>query len=160
MQFDAKISVKQAPVGISRLVICRLEELHPHPSYVRCHLDVSPSQLSTLAELGDLAFRDPIVVTQDKKILDGYARVKLAQLQDRTTLECFQYELTELEALHFLLQRRRRPEGLNDYCRILLALELEPLLSEKARFNQQVGGLKKGSANLTKAERIDVRKQT
>src|SRR5207248_3185313 len=95
-----------------------------HPSYARCHLTVSPSQLSALAALGDFVFRDPIVITGDGTVLDGYARVNLAQLKCLATLECLQYELTELEALHFLLQRHQRKEGFNDFCRILLALEL------------------------------------
>lgn len=39
-----------------QLVTCRLDELHPHPSYVRHHITVPASKLSTLAERGDLRF--------------------------------------------------------------------------------------------------------
>jgi hypothetical protein len=75
-------------LGAGQLVTCRLDELRPHPSYVQHRLAVSASQLSTLAELGDLAFREPIVITQDRTIIDGYARVKFAQLKERQTLPC------------------------------------------------------------------------
>src|SRR5205085_67717 len=82
-----------------------------------------------------------------------------ARLQGRATLPCVEYELTESEALHWLLQRHRRAYALNDFCRILLALDLEPWFKEKARSSQQAGGQDKGSSKLTKAERLDVRSE-
>ena len=88
-------------LGAGQLVTCRLEELRPHPSYLRHHLAVSASQLSALAERGDRAFLEPLVVTQDRTILDGYARLELARLQGRATLSCIEYELTESEAQGF-----------------------------------------------------------
>ena len=144
-------------LGAGQLVTCRLEELRPHPSYLRHHLAVSASQLSALAERGDRAFLEPLVVTQDRTILDGYARLELARLQGRATLSCIEYELTESEALHWLLQKHRRSNGLNAFSRILLALDLEAGFKEKARSNQQAGGQNKGSSKLTEAERLDVR---
>jgi hypothetical protein len=109
-----------------QLVMCRVDELHPHPSCVRHHLAVPVSQLSTLAEIDDLAFLDPLVITRGRIIIDGYARWKLALLRERLTLPCIEYELDEAEALHWLLQKHRRSKGLNDFSRIRLALELEP----------------------------------
>jgi hypothetical protein len=53
----------------------------------------------------------------------------------------------------------RRSNGLNAFSRILLALELEPWFSEKARANQRAGGQKKGSSNLTEVDRVDVRSE-
>jgi hypothetical protein len=141
------------------LVTCRLDELHPHSSYVQHHLTVSVCKLSALAERGDLAFREPLVITRDHTIVDGYARWELARLQGRATLPCIEYELTESEALHWLLQRHRRSDGLNAFTRILLALDLEADLKEKARSNQQAGGQNKGSSKLTEAERLDVRRE-
>ena len=142
-----------------RLVTCRLDELRPHPSYARHHLTVPTSQLSALAELGDLTFREPLVITRDRIIVDGYARVELARPQGRVTLPCIAYELTSEEAFRWLLQKHRRSNGLNDFTRILLTLELETWFREKARSNQQVGGQKKGSSKLTEAERLDVRSE-
>jgi hypothetical protein len=115
--------------------------------------------LSALAERGDHAFAEPLVVTKDGTILDGYARLELARLQGRATLPCIKYELTESEAPHWLLQRHRRSDGLNAFTRILLALDLEAGFKEKAQSNQQAGGQNKGSSKLMEAERVDVRKQ-
>ncbi len=133
------------------------DELRPHPSYIRHNLAVHACQLSAVAELGDLAFREPLVITQDHIILDGFARWTLARLQGRSTLACIEYEMSEAEALQNILQRHRRSSGLNDFIRICLALELEPFLKSKGRAKQQAGGQNKGSSILTKAERLDVR---
>lgn len=142
-----------------RLVTCHPDELHPHPSYTRHSLTVHAYQLSAVAELGDLAFRDPLIITQDHIILDGFARWTLARLQGRSTLACIEYEMSESEALQNLLQRHRRSSGLNDFIRICLALELEPFLKSKGRKKQQAGGQNKGSSILTEAARLDVRKE-
>jgi hypothetical protein len=140
-----------------RLVICRSDELHPHPSYVRNRCSVSAAQLSALAMLGDLAFREPIVITHDRRIIDGYARGQLARQQGLATILCIEHDLAEEEALHWLIQSHRPSRGLNSYSRVLLALDLEPSLQERARANQQAGGQNKGSSNLTEAQRLDVR---
>jgi hypothetical protein len=115
--------------------------------------------LSAVAELDDLAFREPLAITQDHIILDGFARWTLARLQGRSTLACIEYEMSEAEALQNILQRHRRSSGLNDFIRICLALELEPFLKSKGRAKQQAGGQNKGSSILTKADRLDVRKE-
>ena len=141
------------------LVTCHPDELRPHPSYIRHNLTVHACQLSALAELGDLAFREPILIKQDRIIVDGLAHWTLARLQGRPTLTCIEYEMSEAEALQNLLQRHRRSSGLNDFIRICLALELEPFFKAKGRAKQQAGGQNKGSSILTEAERLDVRKE-
>jgi hypothetical protein len=104
-------------------------------------------------------FREPIVVTQGGMIVDGYARWELARRQGRQTIVCLEYDLTDEEALRWLLQSHRPSRGLSAYCRILLALDLEPFLQEQARANQQAGGQNKNSSDLTKANRLDVRSE-
>jgi hypothetical protein len=140
-----------------QLIPCCVDELRPHPGYARHGITVSASKLSSLAESGDIVFREPLAITRDRTILDGYARWELARKQGRRTLHCLEYDLLEAEALHWLLLRHRRSNGLNDFCRILLAMELEPWLKEQARYNQHLGGQQKGSSNLTEADRLDVR---
>ena len=140
-----------------RLVTRGVDEIHPHPSYLRHHLTVPASQLSALAERGDLAFREPLVITRNGVIVDGYARLELARLQGRQTLTCIEYELTEEEALQWLLQRHLRSTGMNAYSRLLMALDLKPGFKEMARSNQRAGGQNKGSSKLTEADRVDVR---
>src|SRR2546425_4234960 len=68
-----------------RIGAYRVNELHPHPSYERHNLAVSAAQLAALAAVGELAFRDPLLITRDRTIVDGYARWKLAQLKGRPT---------------------------------------------------------------------------
>ena len=142
-----------------RLVTCHPDELRPHPSYIRHNLAVPACQLSAVAGLGDLAFREPLVITQDHIILDGFARWALARLQGRPTLACIEYQMSEAEALQNILRRHRRSSGLNDFVRICLSLELEPFLKAKGRVKQQAGGQNKGSSILTEAQRLDVRKE-
>jgi hypothetical protein len=146
-------------VETPRLAIHRIAELRPHPSYVKHQLLVSASQLSALAALGSLAFREPIVVIRNLTIIDGYARFQLARHQGRQTLLCLEYDLTEEDALRWLIQSHRPSWGLNAFSRVLLALDLEPFLQEAARANQRIGGQRKGLSNLTEAQKVDVRSQ-
>lgn len=143
----------------SRLVICGLDELHPHHSYVLLGLTVPPSKLSALAKQGDLAFREPLAITSEHVIVDGYAQWELARLQGREILLCVEYELSDEEALRWLIQTHCQSKGLNDFCRILLARELESCFRERALSNQRAGGKNKASSILTKADRVDVRKE-
>ena len=100
------------------------------------------------------------MITRDRTIIDGYCRWELARRQGRaTTVTCIEYDLSEEEALSWLLYKHRRVEGLNAFCRILLALDLEPWFREHARVNQGAGGRTKGSSRLTEAERVDVRSE-
>jgi hypothetical protein len=80
------------------------------------------------------------VITRERIVIDGYARLELARLKGRLVLPCIEYELTEEAALRWLLQRHRRSNGMNDFCLILLALELESGSREKALSNQRLGG--------------------
>jgi hypothetical protein len=140
-----------------RLVICPVEELRPHSSYKQHRFAVSPSRLTELAECGDLPFHEPLLITRNRTIVDGYCRWELARRRGRTAVTCIEYDLTEEEALYWLLNRHRRMEGLNAFCRVLLALDLEPWLREQARGNQSAGGRTKGASKLTEAEKLAVR---
>jgi len=104
-----------------------------------------------------LAFREPIVITRNGIIIDGYARWELARRQGRQTILCLEHDLTDEEALRWLIQSHRPSRGLNAYSRVLLALDLEPCLQERARANQQAGGQSKYPSHLTEAHRMDVR---
>ncbi len=146
--------------GLHGVVVARhVYELHPHPSYARHGLGVSADKLSALAELGDLAFREPLVITGDGTIVDGYARWELARLKARVTLPCLEYQLTDEESLSWLILRHLGSKGLNDFRRICLALDLEPHFREKALFNPRAGGQAKGSSKLTEDGIVDVRSE-
>ena len=142
-----------APCLVARCV----SELRPHPSYARHKLSVQPSKLGALDEQGDLGFSHPLMITQDKFIIDGYARWELAKRRGRPTLNCIEYNLTAEEALEELIRRHRRSRGLCDFIRIELALDLEPQFREAAMLNRQLGGRLKGLSKLTGAEKVDSR---
>jgi len=146
----------QAP---GRQVTRRVEELRPHPSFARHRLNVPVTALSVAAAQAELGLREPIAITQDNVILKGYAHWQLAVFQGREKVPCIEYTLSEEEALHCLLQSHCRSHTLNDFARIVLALDLEPLLQQKARSNQRTGGQGKGSSTLAEAARLDVRSQ-
>src|SRR6266568_4277223 len=98
-----------------RLVTRRLDQLSPHPSYSRHGLAVSASQLSALIALGTRAWEEPITITQNGWIIDGYARVERARMSGRTTIPCIEYKRTEEEAVRDLLQRHLGSNRLNNF---------------------------------------------
>src|SRR5213596_2283672 len=109
---SARTINKSLPPGFSepgrhhnygQLVTCRLDELRPHPSYVRHHLTVPAFQLSALAERCNLALLDPLVITRDHFVIDGYALRELARQQGSPTLPCIELNLNEAEGLQWLL---------------------------------------------------------
>jgi hypothetical protein len=122
-------------------------------------LSVDASKLSCLSERGDLAFCDPIVVTRDRIVIDGYARLELAKRKGVPTLNCIERDLTLEQALEELLRNHCQSRGLNDFVRIELALDLEPYFREKALRNQQAGGQDKGLSKLTRAQQVDTRRE-
>jgi ParB-like chromosome segregation protein Spo0J len=87
--------------------------------------------MSALRGLGELAFVEPLTITRDRTIIDGHARWELAKELKRPVLTCLEYDLSETEALEWLLQKHRRSNGLNDYSRIMRALDLEPELADR-----------------------------
>jgi hypothetical protein len=142
-----------------RLVWRQAGELVAHPSYLRNGLAVPVSKIAALRELGDLAFKEPIIVTRDRVIIDGYARWQTARKCGRKAVLCLEYDLSEIEALRWLIQSHFPSRGLSAYSRILLARDLRPSLRERALSNQQVGGRHRDPSNLTEAEKIDVRRE-
>ena len=142
-----------------RLIDCLISELLPHPSYARHKLSVQTSQLAALAELGELAFKYPLIVTRDRFIVDGYARFELGKRHGRAALPCVEYDLDEQQALEWLIETHRPSHGLSDFMRVELALDLETQFRNKAMVNRQEGGRMKGLSTLTEAERVNSRRE-
>jgi ParB-like chromosome segregation protein Spo0J len=133
-------------------------ELRKHSAYADLQLSVSPAQLAALKRLGDLAFKDPLLVTRQGVIIDGYARKEYAESLGISTLLCVELDMSEDEALRVILNKHRRSAGWNDYNRIRMASRLEEVevVRRRAQANQQAGGHFKGSSKLTEA---NVRKE-
>ena len=104
----------------SHLVSCLVADLRPHPSYARHRLSVDASRLSALAERGDLAFEDPIAITHERIVIDGYARWELAKRRGRPMLNCIEYEVRSEEALGELIRTHGPSRGFTDFVRIEL----------------------------------------
>jgi hypothetical protein len=143
----------------SRFLTCAVDQLHPHPCLVQLQIIPSARDLSAAIAQRDYSIEDPLTITQDGFILAGYARWDLARRNGEKALRCLQLDLTNEDALLWIVRRHQRSATMNDFSRILVALELEPWFKARARSNQQVGGQMKGSSNLTKADKLDVRSE-
>jgi hypothetical protein len=124
-------------------IIPATDTLKPHPSLLKQNLWPTNERLLKLAEYGNALFEHPLLITHENLIVDGYARWRIARQQQRDTTLCQVCQLTEQEALQRILQTHRRPEWLNAFSRVQLALGLEPWFREKARTNQSTGGKEK-----------------
>lgn len=149
----------QFPADCGRPVMRRTDELRPHPIFLRHHLAVPAHKLSAIISLGYASFREPLAITHDGIIIDGCARWTIAQQQGREQLPCLEYHVSETEALERFIRSHCGSKGLNAFSRIVLALELEPSLQEKALLHQRTGGQQKGLSKLTKAEQVHVRSE-
>jgi hypothetical protein len=142
-----------------QIVTVRLDELKPHSSYARHDLSFPAQQMAGLEALGDLAFLEPIVIRKDRTVISGYERWQLARQQCRATILCIEYDLTEEESIRRLVQSLKPDKGQNAYTRVIVTLESEPFLQEKAQANMRAGGRYKGSSNSTGIHRLDVRSE-
>lgn len=142
-----------------QLVSWRVDQLRPHPSYARLGIKVSASRLNALLEMGEDAFLFPLIITSDGVVIDGYARLEIARLQEREIIECIQYNIFEEEALRLLLFCHRLSPGLPPFSRIAMARGLAKSFKEQALHHQQAGGKSKGSSRLPQTEKVDVRKE-
>ena len=142
--------------GVGRVVMRSTSGLRVHPAYAELQLSVSPAQLAALKRWGELALRDPLLVTPEGVIIDGYARKAYADMAGISTLPCVEFDIGEEEAIRMILRKHGRTVGWNDYNRIRMASQLKSVLQAQARANQQAGGLLKGSSKLTEA---NVRKE-
>ena len=140
-----------------RLAMRSTDTLKPHPSLLKQNLWPSNAWLLALEKLDEAIFEQPLLITRENLIVDGYARWRIARQKQHNTMLCQVCQLTKQEALQRILQTHRRPEWLNAFSRVQLALDLEPWFREKARANQSAGGKDKVSSKLTKDQRIDKR---
>lgn len=136
---------------LDRTIIRAVVELRKHPAYEELNLAVSPEQLAALKRAGKLALKDPLLVTREGIIIDGYARREYADRLGVPTLPCVEIIADEDETLCMILNKHRRSPGWNDYNRIRMASRLKDCYRKDARSNQQTGGHLKGLSKLTEA---------
>jgi hypothetical protein len=131
--------------------------LQPHPAYQALSAPIAASRARRVALQQRGPIQEPLITTSTGIILDGHARWRVAQDRQQPTLPCLEYDVTEDEALQIVIRQHRAAEGLNAYCRIVLALELEPFLKERSQQSRLPTSTKRPSSNLTNESR-DVRK--
>ena len=154
-------AVPDAPEGQEgphrdRLVYRPTATLRPHPTYQELCGPIAATRVSRVARQAG-PIHEPLLTTTDGTILDGHARWQVATERQQPSLPCIEYDVTAEEALLVVIQRHRTSEGLNDFCRIVLALRLEPYFREGTHRAQPATGNKKPSSNLTNVGRRDVR---
>jgi hypothetical protein len=135
------------------------ERLRLHPAMHELDGIDMVDELNKAAEATAKAAVEPILIATDGTILAGFGRWRLAFFEGRRALNCIEYPLDENDSLRFILAHHQRRHGWNAFIRIRLALALEPTLQQRALANMRSGGKYKGSADLPKAQQIDVRQE-
>ena len=139
-----------------RLVHRPAAELRPHPIYLELCGPIAATQVTRVSQQAG-AMLEPLLTTTDGTILDGRVRWPVAIDRQQPSLCCIEYDLTEEEALEFLLARHHTSESLNDFCRIVVALRLEPYYRASTPRRPAAGSTNTRSSNLTNVDRKDVR---
>jgi len=99
------------------------------------------------------------LVTTRGILIAGFADWHLAACAGQAEIDCTEFPLDNDEALQLVLSLHRPRAGWNAFTRTELALQQEPYFKSKALANQVAGGKEKASANLPKAEHVDVRQE-
>ena len=149
---------KRLPI-YPRLEWRKTTDLRPHPALIDLKMLPSPARLAGLSDVGEKLFGEPLKITDQGYVLDGNARYEIARLSGRDQLLCVVYLKTEDEALESIILEASRNQARNTYCRILLALRLEPNLRKRARANQVLAGKGELNPKLDEVDRIDTLNQ-
>jgi hypothetical protein len=163
-----------SPYGLPLTLTPGARELGAHSvTHSPKHLRLHPAfellgGISTLEELNYAGLvkdeplsspADPVLITPRGIVLAGFGRWRIALSEGISEINCIEYQMSEDEALSFILSHYRARRQWNRFVLICLALTLEPTLQERALTNMQAGGRLKGSAKLPEAQHIDVRER-
>jgi hypothetical protein len=139
-----------------RAVLRLPEQLRLHP--VMKEFDfLAAEELNNSAELKRLAIPEPIIITPDGTIVAGFGTWSVAKFDPNAAVHCIEYALAEEEILPFILRYHQPRHTWNAFVRLSMARRLKFELQQRALDNMRTGGKYKGSTNLPKADRIDVR---
>jgi hypothetical protein len=151
------------PTAMSRLewrpVVRSPQQLRLHPAMKEFCWTGVMDELNDAARLKGHSVPEQVHITTNGTILAGFGLWRSAVLDGGHEINCIEYPLNEDQALQFILTHHQTRCGWNDFVRIRLALTLEPALQQRALDNMRTGGKYKGSTNLSRADRIDVREK-
>jgi ParB-like chromosome segregation protein Spo0J len=143
-----------------RTAVLRLDRIKPHPALIRCDLLPTQVQFEPLRDRTEKLFDEPICVTDEGILIDGYERWIIARERHIYELPCVVRTLSLDEAMVQILQKTQATRWLDRiFCRFELARALVSPQRERAKENQRAAGRKKHLAKLQKAERINVQKE-
>jgi len=131
--------------------------LRPHPTYQALCEPIAAIRRRRVAQQGG-PIREPLLIARDGTILDGHARWQVAVDRQQERLACLECDVTNEEALQIVIRQHRTTEGVNHFCRIVMALELEPFFHAQALQARTATGTTGLLSNLTNGEHRDVRK--
>ncbi|HLM80701.1 MAG TPA: hypothetical protein VK302_08710 [Terriglobales bacterium] len=142
-----------------RPVVRSPKQLRPHPALEEIGWTGVIDEFNDAARLNEQSVADPLLVTTNGTILAGIGHWQSAISNGTHALNCIEYPLSEDESLRFIIRQYQPRRGWNAFIRICLALTLEPNLHQRAVDNMRKGGKCKGSTNLSKPARIEVRRE-
>jgi hypothetical protein len=116
-------------------------------------------EFNKCARLKTLSIPAPIIITPEGTILAGFGAWQLATFEPQSEIPCIEYAIGEEQILPFILAYHQPRPTWNAFVRISMARTMKSKLQETARENMRAGGKHKGSTNLPKADRIDVRRE-
>jgi hypothetical protein len=157
---EAAIRTARSTAAISpqgRLVHRAPATLRPHSAYLELGGPISATRVAWISRQPE-ALCEPLLITVDGTILDGHVRWQVAIRQQLSSLPCLEYDVTEEEALKTVIARHSRVDGLNAFCRIALALRLEPHFTAAIPRHRSTAGPSARSSTLTTAGHHDVRR--
>jgi hypothetical protein len=92
-----------------------VDHLRAHPDFTKHSSGYSTTEISALCDRGESAYEDPLTITQDGFVVEGYALWQLARLQKRRTVRCIVREMSREQALLHIIDRNRGSKGINDF---------------------------------------------
>jgi ParB-like chromosome segregation protein Spo0J len=134
-----------------------MPQIRINPEYASLVPELSPMEFKSLKQSikEENGLLVPIIVNQDGIILDGHHRYKACQelgIEPNTIVKEFSDKLAEK---FFVIECNARRRHLNKFQRTELELKLKPMLEERVKRNESLGG--EGDRNLTPLHRIDER---
>lgn len=146
------------PNTIGHPVVRNPAQLRLHPALDEIG-EICVEELNAAARLKNVSLSEPISITPSGTILAGIGAWQLALFEQKQEVQCIEYRVAEDDILSCMLTRYWPRHRWNAFVRIRLAQTLESALQQKALENMRAGGKYKGSTNLPKADRIDVREE-
>lgn len=139
-----------------RPVVRAPQMLKLHPALDEFGWTGGIGEINDAARLKNESVAEPIFTTTDGVILSGFGRWRVATLDSKNEIDCFEFPLSLEQALEFILTHHRPRQGWNDFVRICLALTQKSGFQQKAFANMRAGGTNKGFTSLLEADRINV----